>query len=101
MALLFYSLTLDAKSQDDASMHTGCPVLSGTKWSATKWSGRLSRCSEDAQSMQTPTLQFVVKRLHADLPISAVGSTRTHFTLSGWLREVSTLNAPLQAAALV
>lgn len=37
MALLFYSLTLDAKSQDDASMYTGCPVLSGTKWSATKW----------------------------------------------------------------
>ena len=37
MALLFYSLKLDAKTQDDASMHTGCPVLSGTKWSATKW----------------------------------------------------------------
>lgn len=37
MALLFYSLSLDAKVQDSASMHTGCPVLSGTKWSATKW----------------------------------------------------------------
>lgn len=36
-ALLFYSLSLDAKVQDTASMHTGCPVLSGTKWSATKW----------------------------------------------------------------
>jgi prolyl 4-hydroxylase len=23
--------------QDPASMHTGCPVLSGVKWTATKW----------------------------------------------------------------
>lgn len=36
-ALLFYSLKPDS-SQDAASMHTGCPVLQGRKWTATKWS---------------------------------------------------------------
>ena len=35
-ALLFYSLKPDGES-DVASMHTGCPVLAGTKWTATKW----------------------------------------------------------------
>ncbi|KAK9817816.1 hypothetical protein WJX72_002663 [[Myrmecia] bisecta] len=35
-ALLFYSLT-PALETDDAAMHTGCPVLSGIKWTATKW----------------------------------------------------------------
>ena len=36
-ALLFYTLKPDG-SQDDASIHTGCPVLQGVKWTATKWS---------------------------------------------------------------
>jgi hypothetical protein len=54
MSLLFYSLTLDAKSQDDASMHTGCPVLSGTKWSATKWCGCFVAClTGDVETAQT------------------------------------------------
>ncbi|CAK0751576.1 hypothetical protein CVIRNUC_002078 [Coccomyxa viridis] len=35
-ALLFYTLKPDS-SQDDASIHTGCPVLQGVKWTATKW----------------------------------------------------------------
>lgn len=35
-ALLFYNLSPDS-SQDTASMHTGCPVLQGVKWTATKW----------------------------------------------------------------
>ena len=35
-ALLFFSLTPDGHS-DQASMHTGCPVVSGVKWTATKW----------------------------------------------------------------
>lgn len=35
-ALLFYNLRVDG-SQDVAAMHTGCPVLDGIKWTATKW----------------------------------------------------------------
>ena len=36
MALLFYSLNLDG-TNDGASLHTGCPILQGVKWTATKW----------------------------------------------------------------
>lgn len=35
-ALMFYSLQPDGVN-DMASLHTGCPVISGTKWTATKW----------------------------------------------------------------
>lgn len=35
-ALFFYSLQPDA-AEDALSMHGGCPVLKGVKWSATKW----------------------------------------------------------------
>ncbi|CAK8574438.1 unnamed protein product [Lathyrus sativus] len=35
-AVLFWSMGLDGKS-DPESVHGGCPVLSGEKWSATKW----------------------------------------------------------------
>eukprot|EP00271_Cylindrocystis_brebissonii_P020403 TRINITY_DN6737_c0_g1_i3.p2 TRINITY_DN6737_c0_g1~~TRINITY_DN6737_c0_g1_i3.p2 ORF type:complete len:146 (+),score=21.01 TRINITY_DN6737_c0_g1_i3:785-1222(+) len=35
-ALLFFSLNPDA-SPDESSLHSGCPVISGEKWSATKW----------------------------------------------------------------
>ncbi|GAQ88739.1 Oxoglutarate/iron-dependent oxygenase [Klebsormidium nitens] len=35
-ALLFFSLHPDA-STDDNSLHGGCPVEQGEKWSATKW----------------------------------------------------------------
>lgn len=35
-ALLFYSLHPDS-SPDEASLHQGCPVIEGEKWSATKW----------------------------------------------------------------
>eukprot|EP00208_Stichococcus_sp_RCC1054_P005213 CAMPEP_0206139930 /NCGR_PEP_ID=MMETSP1473-20131121/7815_1 /ASSEMBLY_ACC=CAM_ASM_001109 /TAXON_ID=1461547 /ORGANISM="Stichococcus sp, Strain RCC1054" /LENGTH=364 /DNA_ID=CAMNT_0053533881 /DNA_START=282 /DNA_END=1376 /DNA_ORIENTATION=- len=35
-ALLFYSVQPDM-DRDESSMHTGCPVVKGTKWSATKW----------------------------------------------------------------
>eukprot|EP00242_Pyramimonas_sp_CCMP2087_P015611 CAMPEP_0198201620 /NCGR_PEP_ID=MMETSP1445-20131203/4555_1 /TAXON_ID=36898 /ORGANISM="Pyramimonas sp., Strain CCMP2087" /LENGTH=348 /DNA_ID=CAMNT_0043872109 /DNA_START=203 /DNA_END=1249 /DNA_ORIENTATION=- len=34
--LLFWSITLDGKI-DPASMHAGCPVIRGTKWTGTKW----------------------------------------------------------------
>lgn len=36
-ALLFWSLKPDSKTEDPLSMHTGCPVLKGVKWTATKW----------------------------------------------------------------
>ncbi|CAI5525627.1 unnamed protein product [Closterium sp. Naga37s-1] len=35
-ALLFFSLHPDT-SFDQSSLHAGCPVLAGEKWSATKW----------------------------------------------------------------
>ncbi|GJP46121.1 hypothetical protein CLOM_g5444 [Closterium sp. NIES-68] len=35
-ALLFFSMNPDG-SFDTASLHSGCPVISGEKWSATKW----------------------------------------------------------------
>ena len=35
-ALLFWSLDMDQKV-DELSLHGGCPVIKGTKWSATKW----------------------------------------------------------------
>ena len=35
-ALLFFSLDLEQKL-DTASLHAGCPVIRGVKWSATKW----------------------------------------------------------------
>lgn len=34
--LLFWSITADYKI-DAKSMHAGCPVIKGTKWTATKW----------------------------------------------------------------
>ncbi len=36
-ALMFYDLTVDYRSQDSLSMHTGCPVIKGVKWNAVKW----------------------------------------------------------------
>lgn len=35
-ALLFHSLSLDGH-EDTASLHAGCPVIRGDKWTATKW----------------------------------------------------------------
>ncbi|XP_010548243.1 PREDICTED: prolyl 4-hydroxylase 5 [Tarenaya hassleriana] len=35
-ALLFWSMTPDA-SLDPSSLHGGCPVIKGNKWSSTKW----------------------------------------------------------------
>lgn len=34
--LLFYSLTTEGK-EDTKSLHASCPVIRGSKWSATKW----------------------------------------------------------------
>ncbi|KIY96531.1 hypothetical protein MNEG_11433 [Monoraphidium neglectum] len=36
-ALLFWSIKPDAHTLDVSSMHTGCPVIKGVKWTATKW----------------------------------------------------------------
>jgi prolyl 4-hydroxylase len=35
-AILFYSLQSD-NQLDPTSLHGGCPVVAGEKWSATKW----------------------------------------------------------------
>lgn len=35
-ALLFYSLKVDG-TMDGASLHTGCPVIKGVKWTSTIW----------------------------------------------------------------
>ena len=35
-ALLFWSLSLDG-NMDTSSLHAGCPVVKGEKWTATKW----------------------------------------------------------------
>lgn len=35
-ALLFWSLKPNSKDKDLTSLHGGCPVLKGDKWSATK-----------------------------------------------------------------
>lgn len=35
-ALLFWSLHPDSKTKDPTSLHGGCPVILGDKWSATK-----------------------------------------------------------------
>lgn len=35
-ALLFFNINADGRP-DPHSMHAGCPVLGGVKWSATKW----------------------------------------------------------------
>lgn len=36
-ALLFWSIKPDGHTLDVASMHTGCPIIRGVKWTATKW----------------------------------------------------------------
>lgn len=36
-ALLFWDLMPDGQTGDKWSMHAGCPVIKGEKWSATKW----------------------------------------------------------------
>lgn len=36
-AFMFWSIHPDGKREDSWSMHTGCPVLKGVKWTATKW----------------------------------------------------------------
>jgi prolyl 4-hydroxylase len=36
-ALMFWSIKPDGSSEDIAATHTGCPVVRGVKWTATKW----------------------------------------------------------------
>ena len=57
-ALLFYDLTLRGEL-DDAATHAGCPVIRGTKWTATKWMHqqpyhnpklRAAGCTDDPES---------------------------------------------------
>ncbi|XP_008795106.1 probable prolyl 4-hydroxylase 4 [Phoenix dactylifera] len=59
-ALLFFSLHPDATT-DEISLHAGCPVIDGEKWSATKWIhvdsfdkivGSQSNCTDENESCQ-------------------------------------------------
>lgn len=59
-ALLFFSLHPDATT-DDSSLHAGCPVIDGEKWSATKWIhvdsfdkivGSQGNCTDENESCQ-------------------------------------------------
>lgn len=36
-AFLFFSIQPDGETQDPASMHAGCPVTAGVKWTGTIW----------------------------------------------------------------
>lgn len=35
--MIFHSIYPNGKGQDPHSMHTGCPVLAGIKWTGTVW----------------------------------------------------------------
>jgi hypothetical protein len=35
--MMFWSIKPDGQTEDPYAMHTGCPVLRGVKWTATKW----------------------------------------------------------------
>lgn len=35
--MIFFSIDPDGKTQDQKSLHTGCPVLAGVKWTGTVW----------------------------------------------------------------
>ncbi|XP_010912106.1 probable prolyl 4-hydroxylase 4 [Elaeis guineensis] len=59
-ALLFFSLHPDATT-DENSLHAGCPVIEGEKWSATKWIhvdsfdktvGSQGNCTDENESCQ-------------------------------------------------
>lgn len=54
-ALMFFDTLPDYKSQDQHSMHTGCPVVSGVKWNAVKWiHGKPFRDEEWQASLREP-----------------------------------------------
>ena len=64
-ALLFWSIKPDGKTMDTASMHTGCPVLKGVKWTATKWiHARPFRCEGGGPARVLPC---ACVRLRVDL----------------------------------
>ena len=57
-ALLFYDLNLKGEFEDNA-LHAGCPVITGTKWTATKWiherpfhnpKHHAARCADDGEN---------------------------------------------------
>jgi hypothetical protein len=54
-ALLFYSLKPDGKTTDDNSMHTGCPLLKGVKYTATIWIHPTVRPQSAAQCCRSRT----------------------------------------------
>lgn len=54
-ALLFWSIAPDGKTEDFHASHTGCPVLRGVKWTATKWiHAKPFRPREMADALRAP-----------------------------------------------
>ena len=58
-ALVFYDLDPAANYIDDDSLHEGCPVISGEKWSATLW----VRTGSYLEALATPHTKRRVKDL--------------------------------------
>ena len=58
-ALVFYDLDPAANYIDDDSLHEGCPVISGEKWSATLW----VRTGSPLEALATPHTKRRVKDL--------------------------------------
>lgn len=58
---MFWSMHPDSKREDSYSMHTGCPVLKGVKWTATKWihSRPFRRKHQDCSTICRPSIQGV------------------------------------------
>lgn len=60
-ALLFWSIKPDGETEDRASMHAGCPVEEGVKWTGTIWVSSLvfSVCEREAPTKNTPPPIFL------------------------------------------
>jgi hypothetical protein len=70
-ALIFYDIQPDGKTQDAHSMHTGCPVIKGVKWTGAATGG------------QAGTMQYLHVLSHPHMLFSASRSTlKSAVTLS-------------------
>ncbi|PNH01464.1 hypothetical protein TSOC_012648 [Tetrabaena socialis] len=56
--MLFWSINPDGNTEDYHASHTGCPVLAGVKWTATKWiHAKPFRPAEMASGRHVPYVQ--------------------------------------------
>ena len=84
-AVLFYGLTPD-NVEDPHSLHASCPVISGTKWSATIWTHvnpfRLDAFAMD-QTMYARKMRDEVQRIvdEKGLSLGSTGECKDHSEL--------------------